>query len=128
MSSNISHFPSCYCSHNTQKPNLGQIYTSDKSFHFFQSTPAVDVDSFISKMKLYDEYCKVESFRENILLCRELETIVDAEILSLTKSTTPCADGTVVTDTNELVTLTKSSWRLQLLSKLKNTLIKITKL
>lgn len=88
----------------------------------------MDVDSFISKMKLYDEYCKVESFRENILLCRELETIVDAEILSLTKSTTPCADGTVVTDTNELVTLTKSSWRLQLLSKLKNTLIKITKL
>jgi hypothetical protein len=98
-----------------------------KPFHAVPMTPSVDVNAFLTKVQQYRKHCAVESIKDQVLLCRQLEACVDMELSYLKKPPSARASA-VPADTQSIVRLTRDTWRTELLLKLKNTLVKITAL
>lgn len=104
-----------------------------KPFHSFSVTPAIDVDVFLSKVRQYRQHCEVISVRDKIALCRRLEAFVDSEIDSLKQQGSLLflhghSLNMVPTDPEVIIKMTRDVWRMELLGKLKSTLMKITAL
>ena len=101
-------------------------------FHTFPRTPSIDVDVFLTKVRQYRQYCEVISVRDQIYLCRDLEVCVDAELTAILQESAlhPASSSleTIPTDMNILMKMTRDTWRVELLHKLKYTLKKITEL
>jgi hypothetical protein len=108
-----------------------------KPFHTFSLTPVINADMFVNKIIQYRTFCEINSTKDVVLLCRQLEAAVDDQIAALRhdeSSFYPTYDkedkkatlNVCPTDIDMIMKMTKDAWKIELLNKLKCTLMKIT--